>query len=545
MRLPFPRHVHPFLGQPTVAYSTVQFLGSTSVTEGRISQFEVRPSVVIGQRSLSTSEAERQLLELIEASQSGIRIHSAYRLTETVEGCTSDFVAVWHHALSFLTAVDGSEHILDQIWESAPSSIPFDERLSLRSRIPMPPTMWLWMEEMARVARTGESASSDWQRRTLEVRQMLASEFEHQFLMLPDEFLAERCDVSLATHDSPEFPCAIERREISPHYSVARVPVATESLAESFSVRIAQLTTHSLNVWGGFPERFPHIRRHESQRVFRQVTQAFQVHGDGAVWDIAVFPEVCLPFDGLNRFQRLVAETRKAGVIGCMWREVAPGVPPLSRTLQTRRYFVNEALLSVPLATSNRARPIVRSFLVRKPLPAHVEIALARRLSEIPPAVEWRMLPGRRVFRFVHAVWGDFTVAICSDLLDPAPWLSMRGHLLHVFLCSYNKDVALFESLTWVRAYENFANIVATNCGAYGGSFAWSPRSGDNKEIARIRGNDLYVLADVVLPVRALFAWQTNGNDESINSHLDEWRGMGHHRSTAFKAPPPSYPSRQ
>src|SRR5260370_25336001 len=31
MGLPFPRHDYPFLGQPTVAYSTVQFLRSTSL----------------------------------------------------------------------------------------------------------------------------------------------------------------------------------------------------------------------------------------------------------------------------------------------------------------------------------------------------------------------------------------------------------------------------------------------------------------------------------------------------------------------------------
>src|SRR6478752_786045 len=34
MGLPFPRHGYPFLGQPTVAYSTVQFLGSTSIIVG-------------------------------------------------------------------------------------------------------------------------------------------------------------------------------------------------------------------------------------------------------------------------------------------------------------------------------------------------------------------------------------------------------------------------------------------------------------------------------------------------------------------------------
>jgi len=404
--------------------------------------------------------------------------------------------------------------------------------------------MWLWLEEMARVARTGQSTSSDWQQRLTEVRQMLTADFEQQSLTLPDEFLAERCDVSLTSHESPEYPCAIERREISPHYSVPRLPVAVEKLAETFAVRIAQLTTHPLNIWRGFPERFPHLLRHESQRAFRQVTQTFQDHGDGAAWDIGVFPEVCLPFNGRKRFERLVAETQKAGVIGCMWREVAPGIRPLSGLMQSRRYYVNEALLSIPLPSSKLSRPIVRSFLVRKPVPAHVEIALGQRLSELNPTVEWRMLPGRRVFRFVHATWGDFTVAICSDLLDPAPWLSMRGNLLHVFLCSYNQDVALFESLTWVRAYENFANLVATNCGAYGGSFAWSPRSGDNKEIARIRGNNLFVLADVLLPIRALFERQRDGGRSSIDAHLAEWRGSAHHNVSGYKSPPPSYPRR-
>src|SRR5262249_37116375 len=33
MGFPLPRHGYPFLGQPTVAYSTVQFLGSTSTPE--------------------------------------------------------------------------------------------------------------------------------------------------------------------------------------------------------------------------------------------------------------------------------------------------------------------------------------------------------------------------------------------------------------------------------------------------------------------------------------------------------------------------------
>jgi len=542
----FHRRVEPELSVDLPRVWVIQGNMWPVAAEGRNSQFDLTPTIRIGQTSLRFSETEPKLLAVLPATEWPIRPHAAYFLTDTVAGCTSEFITAWHDALSFIAAVDGSEHLLDRMWESAPSSIPFDERWALRSQIPMPPEIWLWLEEMARVARTGQSNESDWQEKMANVLQELRREFDEQLLILPDEFLAERCDVSLATVSSPEFPCAVERREVSPRQAVSHVPVIEEGLATSITVRIAQLTTQPLDVWNGFPERFPHLRRRESQRVFRQVTQAFQNQGDGSAWEIAVFPELCLPFDGRQRFEGLVAEAHKAGVIGCLWREVGPGVARLSRTIPTRRFFVNEALLSVSLPCStNRMRPIVRSFLVRKPLPAHVEIALACRLSELSPGVDWRMLPGRRVFRFVHANWGDFTVAICSDLLDPAPWLSMRGNLLHIFLCSYNKDVALFESLTWIRGYENFANMIATNCGAYGGSFAWSPRSGDNKEIARIRGNDLFVLADVSLPVRELFAWQRIGKNESINSHLEKWRVATEQQSSGFKSPPPSFPSRQ
>lgn len=518
------------------------------VTDGRRSQFEVRPSVAIGQCPLQLTPAGPCLLTMRYASESPIPPHAAYLVLDTVVSAPpSDFVIVWHHALSFITAIDGSERILDQIWESAPSAIPLEERWSTRSRLPMPPVIWQWLEEMARVARTGQIDSSNWQQQTTDVLENIEREIGQQPLILPDEFLAERCDVSFNVPDSPEFPCAVERRELSPHQSPPRVAVETSTLANSLTVRIAQLTTQPIDFWVGFSDRFPHLRRRESQRVFRQVTQAFQTEGDGPSWEIAVFPEVCLPFDGRRRFEQLVAETGRGGVIGCMWREIAPAVEPISRDLLPHRYFVNEALLAIPLPTTGRTLPIVRSFLVRKPLPAHSEVALASCLSELPGHTNmWHVLPGRRVFRFVHPTWGDFTVAICSDLLDPAPWLSMRGHLLHVFLCSYNQDVSLFDSLTWVRAYENFANLVATNCGAHGGSFAWSPKSGENKEVARIRGTGLFVLADVELPVQRLFDWQRNGTEMAISLHLNEWRGnhSTHSVRPEFKSPPPSFPSR-
>ena len=75
----------------------------------------------------------------------------------------------------------------------------------------------------------------------------------------------------------------------------------------------------------------------------------------------------------------------------------------------------------------------------------------------------------------MHPQWGDFTIAICADLLDAGPWRSLRGELLHLFMVAFNEDVDLYDSLTWIRAYENYVNLVAVNHGSLGGSFLWTP----------------------------------------------------------------------
>jgi predicted amidohydrolase len=161
-----------------------------------------------------------------------------------------------------------------------------------------------------------------------------------------------------------------------------------------------------------------------------------------------------------------------------------------------------------------------------------------------PTTGAWKLIPGRRIYRFIHPQWGDFTVAICSDIIDPVPWASLKGQILHLFLCSYNPDVNLFESMTWVRADENCVNLVATNCGHYGGSFAWSPRSAENRELARVRGNHVFVLADVSLPVKELLNWQKTGVSKSVAKELEKtWRD-NEYPDAKFKAPPPQFPGR-
>ena len=154
----------------------------------------------------------------------------------------------------------------------------------------------------------------------------------------------------------------------------------------------------------------------------------------------------------------------------------------------------------------------------------------------------WKMLRGQRWYRFVHPHWGDFTVAICADLIDSAPWRSFRGELLHLFMVAFNRNVDLFDSLTWVRAYETYVNVASVNHGKYGGSFVWTPRRSFGREVASLRGGELVVTADVELEVKDLLRSQRKGVKEAVRGSADDWRGKAKKPSTArFMAPPPGF----
>lgn len=107
-------------------------------------------------------------------------------------------------------------------------------------------------------------------------------------------------------------------------------------------------------------------------------------------------------------------------------------------------------------------------------------------------------------------------------------------------MVAFNKDVDLFDSLTWVRAYENYVNVASVNHGRYGGSFLWTPRRTHGRELARLRGGDLVLTADVRLPVKELLWAQRKGVAKAIVQSAWKWQGKKS-VPTKFKAPPPGF----
>ena len=75
---------------------------------------------------------------------------------------------------------------------------------------------------------------------------------------------------------------------------------------------------------------------------------------------------------------------------------------------------------------------------------------------------------------------------------------------------------------------------------AMGGSFLWTPRRQHKREIARLRGSDLLLVADVDVPVTDLLEAQQNGIRQAVDAAACSWAGSKND-STTFKAPPTGF----
>ncbi len=436
--------------------------------------------------------------------------------------------------LLFLTALDGGERILDSLHRSGLSGVPFQDRWAWRSRIHLSEETWKTVD---RVIQWAIFPTVPMAVNTLsEFAGVLSRSFSFQ------DFVAERIDVLLQEGHYLEVVRSAGPFRGSPKLR-DDLELDDEKLSGSLNVRIAQVSRWYSQVTHSFPA----VAAHEAHAVMQQVAGAFQNRASDNQPALVLLPEASIPQNEVATLRQLVSKTGVAALAGLFWRELQAVYPGRVRLPKTRqRWIVNEAELIVPLGHDTPGPPTVRWFRVRKPVPAHIEEGLARALTK-QSKIKFHLLKGRRWYRFVHRRWGDFSIAICADLIDAEPWRVFRGEMLHLFTVAFNKDVELFDALTWVRAYESYVNVLAVNHGLYGGSFVWTPKGSHARELARLRGSGLLLLADVEIPVKGLLDEQIKGVKTAVDAAKREWQGRKQkmQKPRTFKAPPPGYRRRR
>ena len=447
--------------------------------------------------------------------------------------------AFYCDVLLLVTALDGSESILDRLVDYGAGAVPFEDKWSWRSRIHLPREAWRLIE---RTLRWAEYPTENIQHVATSLALALEPWTPDQLSF--DDFVRERVDILLVSDDEEESARTVRLPGSLDTELPNDLMLRDDFLLQKLTVRIGQVQAWSdpKEVLASFPEVAPS----SATQIMEQVAFALRspsYNGLNREPDLMLLPEVAIPQPEVCTLRNLVAETGRAALAGLYWRELKPVYRACYGTRPVRKWFANEAELVVPVGYDDRGPADVRWYRVRKPLPAHMEVGLAQALTLQTRGTTWSILPGSRWYRFVHRRWGDFTISICSDLIDTAPWRSLRGELLHLFMVAFNKDIDLYDSLTWVRAYETYVNLVAVNHGHHGGSFLWTPRRSHANELARLRGKDLFIIADVTIPVRDLLAAQRDGVRDAVSTAACEWAGTGHQRSR-FKSPPPGFERR-
>ncbi len=523
--------------------------GKKSLAAGRRWQF-------VQDEELMSPNENKQKVRIKRSTDWEVVPHAAFYLpflSTPAHEVDKDSYALYCDALLLLTALDGGELILDDLVRWGVRGTPFMDRWAWRSRIHLPRETWKCIEDILRWKDAVTSNPSHL--RNLLDNSLMKWSCEK---VSSHDFLPERIDVRLSMKEDLEIVRTIslagDLRGTSglPH----ELCVNNAGIDDELFVRVGQV-----DAWpkkADVVKQFPIISSKTAHTIIEQVSNVFLAPAqtaDNRVPQLVVFPELAIPQQEIWSLRDLVLKEGKGAVAGLYWRELKPPFQSPKSCKRKHAYFVNEAELILPVG-DGRGPPGIRWFRIRKPLPAHMEDGLAKALSSASKkkrgVPEWHILRGQKWYRFVHPKWGDFTVAICADLIDAAPWRALRGELLHLLMVAFNKDVDLFDSLTWVRAYENYANVVSVNHGCYGGSFLWTPKRTHGRELARLRGGNLVLTADVRLPVRELFDEQKKGVRKAVEQAEKEWEEKTdkqaknncerkHPVDRKFKAPPPGF----
>jgi hypothetical protein len=474
--------------------------------------------------------------------------HPLFLLPDLLTTESGFSLASWHWGLAclYLWLLSGGEHVLDDLYHTAPWQLPLQERDDLRARFLVPAKVWTqvqsWFDgelgchdpthehddEMGfwRIADIKFEDDFAWDVTSWNSKSTLGEGGQNVGRQVTGSATTDRCGDELRVRlvqirNTPQWSSIFQ--DVKAHRWHAR---------EASRTALSEVAGHL----GEIKQRARAMRGAVEHTADHRRLTSHDLSNDHLV----ILPEFAFPASLLRQLRQFVRQTGVAILVGLQPYELPRAVPTIRGVWQEGvRLLVNEAALLLPerLETPYLRTTRVHTFRIRKSYPSALELGMAEYLtnegsakasatdgSDINPRpVRWTWAPGFLWHRWTYPNWGCFTVGLCSDILDTEVWNQLRGHVQHLFLVAWNEDVDLFDQMTWTRGFELYSNVVLVNHGSKGGSAAWSPQSGHGKELLRIRGGRQSLSATVSLPIKQLIRAQREQLEIAVNRSVETW----------------------
>lgn len=490
---------------------------------------------------IKSEESKIGIRDVVELNDDGAYFHDHPLFLYPKLILESSASPEWEKSLVQLLLIDGSESLLDYLYYDAPWHFPLFQRREVRSRLLMDDQKWT---RILRGLGTRHEIFEDY----------LVDRLEYMFNDAKNEsenktsdglwrkkiyFLAngnwttlshfhEKYNSNIALNDT--FNVLLAQPKKSPNYANFLKPNSCNEFVESH-------------------DALGELEKEISEILYSAREEAREYDSTDDDIDLLLFPEWYMPNKFIPKLRSFVRDTGIAIMAGLLPKKIRSMVdtnPVLEKN--SPKFFCNEAVLILPelYDTDGPLNPTdVDTFYLRKPVPSNIEAGLARFMSE-KTGDDWYFAGDNVWPLFVHPIWGNFTGAICSDILNSSMWDWYSGKLQHLLVAAFNKDIELFDQFTWTRGYELYCNVITSNHGECGGSVAWSPKTGHQKEIFSTHGRDISLTVLLNLPLTSLKYAQENMLEKKRKSEKERWHQLtgGDSKSDEeidFKSPPPDF----
>lgn len=217
---------------------------------------------------------------------------------------------------------------------------------------------------------------------------------------------------------------------------------------------------------------------------------------------IVLIPELTLP---KNRVYDLDKLARKVDVV------VIAGLD----YLQYKNRLKNSGIVIIPNHWSRSRRSNVSSLIpIGKTYAAPLEEKLIKKhgYSFVSDPIVWT---------FETEKYGKFGISICYDLMDLERVFLYRGHINHLFVIAFNRDINSFYFLSEALSRTLFSNIIICNNAHYGGSLVTTPYYQPYKRtLYRHEGPGLSTVQVIEIPVRGLIEAAQGLDHKNIYKNL-------------------------